>query len=112
MKTSILLYFNNIDSLARLVNNDYPKIIHKLKTKKMKTINNKMGKLMRTMFASLIILISYTGLSKGEATEKASHSVNLAGKSIRHEPITKADEWASDMTAGWALHMIKHSKLY
>ena len=78
----------------------------------MKTISNKMGKLMKTMLASLIILVSYTGISKGEVAKKASHSVNLAGKSINHEPITKADEWASDMTAGWALHLIKHSRLY
>ena len=78
----------------------------------MKTISNKMGKLMRTMLASLVILISYTGISKAEASKKASNSVNLAGKSISHEPTTKAEEWASDMTAGWALHLIKHSKIY
>jgi hypothetical protein len=78
----------------------------------MKTISNKMGKLMRTMLASLVIMISYTGISKAEATKKASQQDNLSGKSISHEPTTKAEEWASDMTAGWALHLIKHSKIY
>ena len=78
----------------------------------MKTISNKMGKLMRTMLASLVIMISYTGISKAEATKKASQQDNLSGKSINHEPTSKSEEWASDMTAGWALHLIKHSRLY
>lgn len=78
----------------------------------MKTLNNKTGKLMKTMAATLIILATFVGISKGEKANKIHHSeVNAMNKTTNKSALANED-WGSAMTAGWALHIIKHTSLY
>ena len=77
----------------------------------MKTINNKMGKVMKTMVATLIILTSFIGISKGEKSNKVTLSENNSNKITKKETTLKAQDWVSEMAAGWAVHIIKQSKM-
>ena len=78
----------------------------------MKTLNNKTGKVMKTIAATLIILATFIGISKGEKANKSSHSeVNSLNK-ITNKSALLNEDWGSTMTAGWALHIIKHTSLY
>jgi len=78
----------------------------------MKTLNNKTGKVMKTIAATLIILATFIGISKGEKANKSSHSeVNAMNKTTDKSALANED-WGSAMTAGWALHIIKHTSLY
>jgi len=78
----------------------------------MNTINFKTGKMMKTVAATLIILVSFIGFSKGEKAAKISHSEVKAMKSTTHKSTLENEDWGSAMTAGWALHIIKHTPLY
>lgn len=78
----------------------------------MKTINNKMGKVMRATTATLIILASFIGISKGEKTNSATHSEVKIMKNTTNKSALANEDWGSAMTAGWALHIIKHTPLY
>ena len=76
----------------------------------MKTISYKTGKVMKTIVASLIILTSFIGISKGEKANKVSLSGDNSNKNVKKETTLKAQDWVSEMTAGWAVHIIKQSK--
>jgi hypothetical protein len=78
----------------------------------MKTINNKTGKVMKTMAATLIILASFIVVSKGEKSNKVSHSEVNTMKNTTNKSALANEDWGSAMTAGWALHIIKHTSLY
>ena len=77
----------------------------------MKTINYKTGKVMKTIVASLIILTSFIGVTKGEKANKVNHAADNANKNAKKETSFKAEDWVSEMTAGWAVHIIKQSKM-
>lgn len=78
----------------------------------MKTLNNTTGKMMKTMAATLIILATFIGISKGEKTNKSSHSECNAMNKTTNKSTLANEDWGSAMTAGWALHIIKHTSLY
>ena len=78
----------------------------------MKTLNNKTGKMMKTMAATLIILASFIGISKGEKTNKLRHSEVNSMNKTPNKSVLANEDWGSAMTAGWALHIIKHTSLY
>lgn len=79
----------------------------------MKTLNNKTGKVMKTIAATLIILATFIGISKGEKANKSSHSeVNAMNNKTTNKSALADEDWGSAMTAGWALHIIKHTSLY
>jgi len=77
----------------------------------MKTINYKTGKVMKTIVASLIILTSFIGVTKGEKANKVTHATDNNNKNAKEETSFKTEDWVSEMTAGWAVHIIKQSKM-
>ena len=77
----------------------------------MKTINYKTGKVMKTIVASLIILTSFIGVTKGEKANKVTHTTDNNNKNAKEETSFKTEDWVSEMTAGWAVHIIKQSKM-
>jgi len=78
----------------------------------MKTLAIQMGKMMRTIAAFLIITASFIGISKGEKAGKISHSEDKPMKNTTIKSALENEDWGSAMTAGWALHIIKHTPLY
>lgn len=68
--------------------------------------------MMRTLAATLIILASFIGISKGEKSNRVNHSEVKAMKNTPHKSSFAKEDWGSAMTAGWALHIIKHTPLY
>lgn len=77
----------------------------------MKTINSKIGKAVMTIPATLIILASLIGVSKGEKSN-VRHSEASATKNTTNKTALSNEDWGAAMTAGWALHIIKHTSLY
>ena len=77
----------------------------------MKTTENKMGKVMKTMVATLIILTSFIGISKGEKSNKITLAGDNSNRNAKKETTLKAEDWVSEITAGWAVHIIKQSKM-
>jgi hypothetical protein len=64
------------------------------------------------MAATLFILASFIGVSKGEKLNKVSHSEVNTMKNTTNKSALANEDWGSAMTAGWALHIIKHTSLY
>jgi hypothetical protein len=78
----------------------------------MKKISNKMEKMVKTIPATLIILASFIGISKGEKSNKVSRSeVNVMNNTTKKSAL-KNEDWGSAMTAGWAMHIIRHTSLF
>ena len=77
----------------------------------MKTTAYEMGRVMKSVIASLFILTSLFGVSKGENADKVVITEKKTEKHTR-KPIPTTEDWGSSMTAGWAIHIIKHSNLY
>ena len=78
----------------------------------MKTINSKIGKVVKAIPATLIILASLIGVSKGEKSNHVSHPEERVMKNTTNKPALTNEDWGAAMTAGWALHIIKHTSLY
>jgi len=78
----------------------------------MKTISSKIGKVVTAIPATLIILASLIGVSKGEKSNKVSHSEERVMKNTTNKSALANEDWGAAMTAGWALHIIKHTSLY
>ena len=77
----------------------------------MKTLSRKFRRVFGTMVASLVILISHTQMSKGATNDKMRHNNNHPERNVSKVVNSSNQDWASDMTAGWALHLIKHTRL-
>lgn len=78
----------------------------------MKTINIKIGKMVKTIPATLIILASLIGVSKGEKANHVSHSEGRVMNNTTNKSSLANEDWGAAMTAGWALHIIKHTSLF
>ena len=78
----------------------------------MKTINSKIEKAVKTIPATLIILASFIGVSKGEKSNNISHSETKTLNNTTSKSALTNEDWGAAMTAGWALHIIKHTSLY
>jgi len=78
----------------------------------MKTINFNIGKVVKTIPATLIILASFIGVSKGEKSNNVSHSEAKAMNHTTNKSALTNEDWGAAMTAGWALHIIKHTSLF